>query len=346
LGTDFYLFPFFVRRKTDKVYIRSAKITKHMDHALLEKYRRLFGDLNPNKAKGRISPHKPVLILTVTELITEGKITSNRIDINDRFLKELFSDYWIQFAQPGDEFNFIMPFFHLRTSSFWKLIPHRGKEQELREAESIKSLKRINELVQYAELAPDLFGLLQNRSIAEQLMEAVMETYFPDGEQLHLSAEDDLLASDSKLITGWQLPIRQKTIETKEQLVLLRNAAFRKLLLREYGYRCAISEINAISSKSKQRLVDACHIIPFAESTAETLANGIVLTPTLHQAFDTGFITVDKHYRVNVSSTLKEQESSYMLRQFEGKQILLPSSREHYPSMKSLEWHWENRFIH
>ena len=62
--------------------------------------------------------------------------------------------------------------------------------------------------------------------------------------------------------------------------------------------------------------------------------------------FDRGLIGFDDDFRILISSCFAENtKSTYSLKQFAGKQILLPENELFYPSIESLKWHRENKFI-
>jgi len=91
-------------------------------------------------------------------------------------------------------------------------------------------------------------------------------------------------------------------------------------------------------------MIDACHIVPFSKSYNDTITNGIALCPNLHRAFDRGLITIDNNYRVVVSKRFKENETSYGIKVFENKKILLPKQEIYYPLIDNFVWHNENKF--
>jgi len=95
------------------------------------------------------------------------------------------------------------------------------------------------------------------------------------------------------------------------------------------------------SIHSYYSMIDACHIIPFAESYNDTITNGIALSPNMHRAFDRGLISIDNDYRVLVSSKFIESDSVYSIRQFEGSSIILPENSSYYPSLENLAYHRE-----
>ena len=97
-------------------------------------------------------------------------------------------------------------------------------------------------------------------------------------------------------------------------------------------------KIDAITNAT---MIDACHIVTFSESYNDTITNGIALCPNLHRAFDRGLITIDTNYKVMISKVFNENKSKMALKQFEGKEISLPSYEKYYPLMDNFVWHRE-----
>lgn len=65
-----------------------------------------------------------------------------------------------------------------------------------------------------------------------------------------------------------------------------RDARFRPLVLRAYGYRCCLTGVAL-------RLVDAAHIIPVSDPTStDEPRNGVALNPLLHRAYDAGLLGI------------------------------------------------------
>lgn len=94
-------------------------------------------------------------------------------------------------------------------------------------------------------------------------------------------------------------PNRQRTVCQVSRLS--RDAAFRRIVLQAYEHRCAVSGI-------QMRLVEAAHILPVgAPGSADTVVNGIALSPTYHRAFDRGIIFVDEQYRIHLNRNRVEE---------------------------------------
>ena len=91
--------------------------------------------------------------------------------------------------------------------------------------------------------------------------------------------------------------------------------------------------------------IDACHIVPFSRSQNDKVTNGVALCPNLHRAFYRGIVSIDSNYKVIVSNHIHEiVNHPYGLSQLHGKELILPSESNHWPSLESLEWHREYIF--
>lgn len=63
-----------------------------------------------------------------------------------------------------------------------------------------------------------------------------------------------------------------------------REARFRPLVLRAYGWRCCLTNVAL-------RLVDAAHVVPVSDPTStDEPRNGVALNPLLHRAYDFGLL--------------------------------------------------------
>ncbi|MBK6832039.1 MAG: HNH endonuclease [Flavobacteriales bacterium] len=73
--------------------------------------------------------------------------------------------------------------------------------------------------------------------------------------------------------------------DDEEEGRVLRGAAFKRKIHELYDYRCAIAGLRVQTSRAAS-LIDACHIVPWADSYNDTITNGIALCPSMHHAFD------------------------------------------------------------
>lgn len=292
------------------------------------------------------APHKPVLLLSIAELVKRGEISENRIRITPELVLE-FKNNWSKLVVTPHQPNFALPFFHLRSEPFWKLVPFAGMQIGVTGSASVKSFRNLKDTVAYAEMDMELFLLLNDPVSNAVLEQTLLDAYFPETKGKWREMDPYTIGSEisKQIISDTSLIYRKRIEELQRKLsrdafeeeMFVRGGAFKREIPRYYGYRCAISGLRVETSYTIQ-LVDACHIIPFSESGDDTISNGICLTPTLHRAFDRGVITIDQQYRVRVSSLMKENESPYSIGQFHGKQILLPE-KQFYPSLENLSKH-------
>ena len=63
------------------------------------------------------APYKPLLLMTVFDLIAQGEIKNNFIELTPEFC-ETFTLYWSKIMPPVRKGNIAMPFFYLTSDGF------------------------------------------------------------------------------------------------------------------------------------------------------------------------------------------------------------------------------------
>ena len=290
------------------------------------------------------APHKPILILAVIEAIEKGIITENKIYITPELLS-YFRNYWNALVTTGHSPNFALPFFHLKNekSKVWALKTMPGFEKAITSSNSIRSLRALQEYVNYAFLNETFFIQLTDPVIRLEAKQYILATYFNRNSvelqyDILNDAEQDILNDDPELYKTKITSILNGSKEELEEDRFIRGHAFKKAIPRIYENTCAITGLR-IDSTINATMIDACHIIPFSESYNDTVTNGIALSPNLHRAFDRGLISIDDDYKVLVSNNFIESNSSHSIKQFEGNKIILPQLTKYFPSLKSLNHH-------
>ncbi|MFO7720821.1 MAG: HNH endonuclease [Gillisia sp.] len=325
-----------------------------MSEELIFKYSNYFKKLNRgfNKGLGR-APHKPILLLSIIQLISKRIITTNRIFISSDLLLS-FRQNWKMLVDTNHTNNFSLPFFHLRSEPFWYLVAKPGKEIVTTSSKSIKSFKSLRDSIAFAEIDKDLFFLLQdpiNQMWFEQL---ILENYFPDFKNVYqrpiinyeeVRIENEILNEPKEAYLNHMQNLKEILQEDEfEEEIFVRGSLFKKTIPKVYNYTCSITGMKVESTHNIQ-MIDACHIYPFSISNDDTVTNGITLSPTLHRAFDRGLITINSNFVVRVSPTITKEESNFTISQFEGRQIILPENEKFYPSQESLIWHNKEVFL-
>ena len=294
------------------------------------------------------APHKPILMLAVIDGFGKGYLAEQVVPICPELLTS-FHDYWKLLVHTPHVPNFSLPFFHLGSepSGIWQLQTMPGKTIPVTKSNSIKSFKALQETVQAAQLSVELFQALSHPLQREELKKAILQQYFPNTAQrlaenyptVSDDIRNDILYDPSenyarKLIQRFE----QLNPAEREEEVIVRSHIFKKAVLQFYENRCAISGLK-IETPNQVSMVDACHIVPFAESFDDTIPNGIALAPTLHRAFDRGLLTISTDYRVVTNPKIKDYSPANGIEQFNQKEIYLPTDKRFFPSPEKLKAH-------
>lgn len=121
-------------------------------------FKELISSILPEHQKD-LKPHKALLLLAVIDGIDMGRFEENRFEFGAT-IKDLFSKRFQEFARPQDSNRPHNPFFHLKSSGFWRLIPKKGMEEALAGISTIGGSGDIVHLVEYACMDEDLYCFL------------------------------------------------------------------------------------------------------------------------------------------------------------------------------------------
>ena len=292
------------------------------------------------------APHKPILLLSIIRLFENGIFTNNQIYVLPELVAS-FKTNWSKLVTTNHYPVFALPFYHMSSEPFWKLIPNIGCEKWIESKSSMRSLGNLTMAIQFALIDSELANLLlvpENRDI---LKISILDKYFPNTKSNYSMNGNDDLPSASILHENSE-EYKRKIIELKNKVdenafqeeIFIRGGLFKREIPKIYNNTCAISGLRLTSVVSNVSMIDACHIVPFSESYDDTLTNGIALCPNLHRAFDRGLIAFSDNYTVLINkSFIEDKNSAFNISQFEGKQIILPYSEELYPALENLYKH-------
>jgi putative restriction endonuclease len=135
-------------------------------------------------------------------------------------------------------------------------------------------------------------------------------------------------------------PERQRLQQMTSRIV--RDKAFRKVVLRSYDERCAITGLKFINGGGRAE-VDAAHIRPVQHSGPDIINNGIALSGTAHWMFDRGLISLSDNFEILISRTVNDIESVRGFVNKDGRAIR-PACRADWPYPRFLTWHRDNCF--
>lgn len=314
----------------------------------IEKYLRLFANLNTNKSASRWpertrsrAPQKPILLLSVLDLFELGEIHSNLIDITEDLL-DLFDKYWVKalpFTRPS---TLAMPFVRMESEGFWHVARRREDESLLGRPE--RSVASLRERVFGARLDEALYQHLQ---VAEsrRLLRSVLvgERYFSNEARESLLQQGFInqksFIYSEELLKNPKDPEVRETLPLEEEYLPVRDQGFRRAVVTAYDHRCALCSIR-VRTLEGHTLVQAAHIVPWSETRDDRPVNGLALCRTCHWTFDERLLSVSRDYAVVTSKQLNVPGNlSGYLSSLEGRTIFLPSLESYRPDRDSLEWH-------
>ncbi len=165
----------------------------------LDYYADLFSKIargrNTHKNRQELSPYKPILLLSIIEMISKGIILENKIiTTGTQFidLKDIFTNYQNIFGGVYKDKKAVIhqPFDSLRNDKqnengepFWHLKNNPGTPEieDIRDAEGknrIKSEARLRHFVEYGKFDDELWDLLQEAEARSYLVDLLMDTFF------------------------------------------------------------------------------------------------------------------------------------------------------------------------
>lgn len=123
---------------------------------------------------------------------------------------------------------------------------------------------------------------------------------------------------------------------------VVRDRVFRRVVLRAYGERCAVTGLKLINGGGRAE-VAAAHIRPVEQNGPDIINNGLALSGTAHWMFDRGLITLSDDLDIVVSRHVNDRDGVENLINKTGR-LVGPIAERDRPHPVFLAWHRENCF--
>jgi len=307
----------------------SVRPSEHQWEYWLE---RLYS-LRRDKRGSHERPHKPLLLLSIIDLLNRGLIKTNAVPLSDD-LVATFKSYFKIVKETDDKPTIENPFYFLSGDKFWRVIP-RGRTEPLYKegyASSAPSVRELRERGTTGHFDERLWALLKDPLTRQQLGEALIARYFPE----HREELEPVVAT----------PSARKTAESRDLFppAPARDAAFRRTVLQIYDYRCAACGLRVLLDQTES-LVQAAHLIPFEVTPNDKPTNGMALCPNHHWAMDRHLIApcpdikrLAGVWRVNEERLDDRIEGQRELVALANRPVIPPSEEKFYPAIDSLRW--------
>lgn len=123
---------------------------------------------------------------------------------------------------------------------------------------------------------------------------------------------------------------------------IVRDRVFRRVVLRAYDARCAITSLKLINGHGRAE-VEAAHIRPVEANGPDIVSNGLALSGTAHWMFDRGLISIADDHQILISRHVNDEAGVRAIINKTGR-ILPPVRAADQPHPHFLRWHRENCF--
>ena len=120
----------------------------------------------------------------------------------------------------------------------------------------------------------------------------------------------------------------------------LGQGTFRSVVTQVYDRACAVTTEHSLP------VLEAAHIVPYAQEGEHDIKNGILLRADIHKLFDAGYVTITPDYRFRVSSKLKDEfNNGKVYYAFQDRDVSVPADPRDRPAKEKLEWHNREVFM-
>ncbi|MCP3382539.1 HNH endonuclease [Bradyrhizobium sp. CCGUVB4N] len=123
---------------------------------------------------------------------------------------------------------------------------------------------------------------------------------------------------------------------------VLRDRVFRRIVLRAYDERCAVTGLKLINGMGRAE-VAAAHIRPVEANGPDVISNGIALSGTAHWMFDRGLISLADDLEILISRHTNDLDGVRSMINKTGR-ASAPQRISDRPHPHFLKWHRENCF--
>lgn len=152
-----------------------------IDEEVVNKYKEQFLNLHVKVTFGKKAPHKPIMLLSIIDLIETNVISSNHFRYTEQ-LDSQFHHNWSRYVSYIDGFTQTgrTPFWHLSYEPFWQIILRRECSKsfkELSDARIYTQPKKMDAAVDHVEISPDLFEILQSSTVRARMRVLLISSY-------------------------------------------------------------------------------------------------------------------------------------------------------------------------
>ena len=288
-----------------------------------------------------LAPHKPVLILAVSKMFTEGKYTTGDSQGVFRLSNELV-DYFNKICEiiNTPKLEIRLPVFHLQNDNdedgnkfwfvsynpggeYWNLNkPPSSKKQMFEQYYGVRFgnlTKRLQDPTKRLMLVRSIISKNFKGSYVDELEKYVIENMFDFPRVVGLPSGMQGTVTTSYKVPDFSVEKWDGIKEMSRRTVHERKGQkkFRDLLLNAYDSTCCVTGCQV------ETALQAAHILPYRDESSNHIQNGLLLRSDIHALYDSGELVIDPDTYWAIPTGKIRADSEYSKQMW--KKITLPS---------------------
>lgn len=141
-------------------------------------YVEMFRNLSTGVQNGKKLPHKAVLLLSILELVGNGTINENKIELS-KTIASSFATTWDSFQLGPKKPSVWIPFWYMKSEPFWhfKASTDENILKNLLSFAGHPTVGQMRNVIKCAFVDMQLFELMRDKKKCSALANALIETY-------------------------------------------------------------------------------------------------------------------------------------------------------------------------
>ena len=174
-----------IKEREEQYFIEAnGRAIVHEDEPVFDVYKELddyvqeFANLSVGVVKGKKLPHKAILLLSIMNLIEDGTLSVNRLEL-DKTIVNSFASCWKKYFGDVKIPSIWIPFWYMKSESFWHFKPNGNEEllHGLLQFAGHPSVGQMRPVIKYAYLDKALFDYMENDGCREKLRETIINNW-------------------------------------------------------------------------------------------------------------------------------------------------------------------------
>jgi putative restriction endonuclease len=270
----------------------------------------LLAGMRQARIGGKRAPHKPLLLLWLFGRLANAGVAQASYAEAEAPVSNLINDFGPPVSNAAAaQHRAAMPFVHLERE-LWDL---RERDESAIGPDAPERGRWLLDRGAVGRLRPEVAVLLSDGATLAQAARLLLDQHFTP------VLSDMILAAVDLDLAPIEVPVTRRVAQRRQ-----RTPGFAEMVLRAYGYRCAICEFDGKLGRNPVA-IEAAHIKWHSLDGPDELANAMALCSLHHTLFDYGVLGLSPDLRVTVSPNyVGTSEAGSAVYQLDDRPVLRP----------------------